>query len=133
MANTSGFDWRSALLGGSSITDIVTSLQLLVQAANAVTDALNGQIPHFTSGTMSASKVINIGVTRVTGYSITAETGASAGNLYDAVSIAAAGPSNLVDVMPGSVGYFPRQIFCQNGCVFIPGTGDVATVYFSKT
>ena len=69
---------------GSSFIDLVTSLQNMVQAANTVADALNSQIPHFTSGQLIANTLIVLPIPTA--------------NLIPAFSISVAGAANGISL-----------------------------------
>ena len=116
---------------GSSFIDLVTSLQNMVQAANTVADALNSQIPHFTTGQMSVDTLVVPGVVRVTGISVVA-TGAT-GGIYDATSIAGASATTQVGVVGATAGFQSVNMYLTNGLVYKPGAGQKAALFYART
>ena len=116
---------------GNSVTDIVTSFQNAVQAANTIADALNSQIPHFTSGQLAVDTLIVPGFVRVNGVSVV--TAGAAGGLYDASSIANAASTTQVFVVPATAGFQKTDMVFANGLVYKPGAGQVAAFFYART
>ncbi len=109
----------------------LTTSQNGVQALNTIADALNSQVPHFTSGQLSVNAVILPTFTRVTGISVV--TGGTAGGLYDAATVQGAASTTQVYVVPTTAGFTAVNMVFQNGLVYKPGSGQVAAFFYAKT
>ena len=117
--------------GGNSLNNLVTALQNAVQAANGIAQALKGVIPSTTTGQLSASTLVVPDFVRVTGISVVA-AGAT-GGLYDAANVMSATGSNEVAVVIPQVGYMPVNMVFANGLVYIPGAGQKAAFFYTRT
>jgi hypothetical protein len=118
--------------GTASLTDILTSLQDWVRAGNSIVDGLGALSPHFTSGQIVASKLVQTGFVRVTGISMVVPGGAM-GTLNDSATLAAANSTNAVYTLPTSVGFQPCSMVFANGLVCIPGSAQVVTLFYART
>lgn len=118
-------------LTSASLSDILTAIKNLVIATNANADALNSAVPHFTSGQLAASTLVQVGFVRVTGISVT--TAGAAGTLNDAATIAGAGAGNVISSVPATVGFFPVNMVFMNGLVYLVGAAQVVTLFYSRT
>lgn len=118
--------------GGASLSDILTSVQNLVVATNAIANAQNGEIPHFSTGRLAANTLVQSGFVRVTGISVVAA--GAVGALFDAATLAsAAAGTNDVYVVPAAVGYLPLNMVFANGLVYKPGAAQVAAIFYART
>lgn len=56
--------------------------------------------------------------------------GSTTGGIYDSATIGGAGASNLVAVIPNTVGNYTIDFPCKNGIVFQTGTGMVVSISY---
>lgn len=138
MSDTSGYGPRRGSagadqpVGGASLADILTSVQNLVVATNAVSTANNGLLPHFTTGRLAANALVQSGFVRVLGISVLAA--GAVGALFDAATLAAAAAgTNDIYVVPAAVGFISLNMVFANGLVYKPGAGQVATIFYART
>lgn len=118
--------------GGASLSDILTSIQNLVVATNAVANANNGLIPHLTSGRLAANTLVQTGFVRVLGISVV--VAGAVGALLDAATLASAavGTNDVYDV-PAATGFIPLNMVFANGLVYKPGAAQVAAIFYART
>jgi len=114
----------------ASLDDILTSLKNVVTAANGVAQGLQRQVPTTTSGQLSANTLVQTGFVRVTGIAVV--TAGAIGGLYDAATIAGAGSGQEVYAVAAAVGYTAVNMVFENGLVYKPGAGQVATIFYSR-
>jgi len=56
--------------------------------------------------------------------------GSTTGGIYDSATIGGASASNLVAVIPNTVGTYTIDFPCKNGIVYEVGTGQVVSISF---
>ena len=78
---------------------------------------------------ISASTVIKVGSGRLARVNVT--TAGAAGAVYDAGAIGSVGASNLIGVVPATVGIYFFDWPVINGIVYVPGAAQVASISFS--
>ena len=79
---------------------------------------------------LSASAVVSAQSGRV--YSINVTTaGATTGAIYDSSTVSGAGATNLIFVVPNTVGVTNLNFPFTNGLVYVPGTSQVASISYS--
>jgi len=100
-------------------------------AANNIVDALGALTPNFTSGQVIAARLVQTGFVRLTGYSVT--TAGAPGQLCDAATLPGALSSTVVGIVSASVGYFPVDMVFTNGLVYLPGSGQIAALFYART
>jgi len=115
---------------GNSVTDIVTSLQNAVQAANTIANALSAQVPSNPSGQLSVDTLIVPGFVRVTGVSVV--VAGATGGLYDASSIATASATAQVFPVPAVAGFQAVNMVFANGLVYKPGAAQKAAFFYAR-
>jgi hypothetical protein len=115
----------------SSLADILNTQKNAVIAMNNIVDALTALTPNFTSGQLIAAKLVQTGFVRLLGYSVT--TPGSISQLCDAATLPAAASSTVVGTTTASVGYFPVDMVFANGLVYLPVSGQVATLFYART
>ena len=74
---------------------------------------------------VSASTVIKAGPGRIGRVSVT--TAGAAGAIYDSLTVAGVGASNLIAVIPATVGIYTVDFPVTNGIVYVPGASQVAS------
>lgn len=112
----------------ASLTDILTTAQNLVQAINGLAQAyLNVQGQKRAAAITGSAVLLNTGFGRLASVSVT--TAGSAGAAYDA-NVAGA-TTNLLYVIPATVGVFVVNMPYTYGLVVAPGSSQVVTVSFS--
>lgn len=117
---------------GASLSDMLTAVQGLVVATNAEANALNGTIPHYTSGRLSGNTLIQSGFMRVLGVSVI--VAGAAGALFDVANLAGAAlGTNDIFVVPATVGYISTNMVFANGLVYKPGAAQVAAIFYART
>ena len=114
----------------SPLNDILTSLQSGVTAMNTVGQQLARQVPNMSSGTVTASKLIQVGPVRLHGVSII--VAGAAGLLHDAALASDAASGNAIYVTQATIGYYPLQLIFLNGLVYVPGASQEASFHFSR-
>lgn len=125
-----GADQQSA--GGASLSDILTSIQSLVVATNAVAQASNGLIPRLNSGRLAANTLVQTGFVRVTGISVI--VAGAVGALFDAATLAAAAAgTNDIYSVAAATGFTPLNMVFTNGLVYKPGAAQVAAIFYART
>lgn len=117
--------------GTSSLADILTTFKDAVVGFNNIVDSLGALTPNFTSGQLIASQLVQTGFVRLLGYSVT--TPGAISKLCDAATLPAALSSTVVGTTSASVGYFPVDMVFANGLVYIPVSGQVATLFYART
>ena len=115
-----------------SVSDILTALQDLVRATNAVVDGLAALAPHYTSGQVIASRLVQTGFVRVLGVSVIS-AGAGAGILYDTNTLAGAISATAIYPVAATTGYTALDMVFQNGLVYIPSSAQAATIFYART
>jgi len=79
----------------------------------------------------SASVVVKSSAGNLRGFSVLT-AGTTAGSLYDSATVGAISASVLLAVVPASVQYVDTNgITFKNGLVYVPGTSQVASLFFS--
>lgn len=119
--------------GTASLTDVITTLKDAVVAANNIVDGVGALSPHYTSGQIIAAKLVQTGFVRLLGYSVVAAGGMGA--LYDAATLAGAtaAATTQVGTVTAAIGYYPVNIVFQNGLVYVPGSAQVAALFYART
>jgi hypothetical protein len=79
---------------------------------------------------LSASTVVVVGPARAARVSVST-AGSTAGGIYDAASVAGAVAAALIGSVPAAVGVYLFDWPCLNGLVYVPGTGQIASVSFT--
>lgn len=115
----------------ASLADILTTAQNITNALNGFVTATNRLIPPYTSGQVSASALIQTGFVRVTGISVYA--GGAVGALHDAASLALAVSGTEIYQVPTTEGYIACDMVFKDGLVYIPGAGQIAAFFYSRT
>lgn len=72
----------------------------------------------------------SLGECRVLRVSVTT-AGTTAGSIYDASTAAGAVAANLIASIPAVVGVYLIDFPCINGILYVPGTGQVASISYS--
>ena len=62
--------------------------------------------------------------------SVNVTTAGAAGAIYDSATISGVGASNLIGVIPATVGIYTFNIPFKNGLVYNPGAAQVATIAY---
>lgn len=114
----------------ASASDVLSSLQNVVQAINAQTRVEGALTPTNTSGQLSANTLIQTGFVRVTGVSV--ETAGAAGTLNDAATIALAVSGTEIFTTPATAGFYPVNMVFLNGLVYKPGSGQKVAVFYTR-
>ena len=78
---------------------------------------------------LSASTLVKAGSGRLVRVSVT--TAGAAGAVYDSASLGGVGASNLIGVIPATVGIYFFDWPIINGIVYAPGAAQVASIAFS--
>lgn len=118
--------------GTASLTDILTALKDWVVAGNSIVDGINSLSPHFTSGQVIGAKLVQTGFVRLLGISVVSAA-TQRGLLLDAANLGAATASTIVGNVSAQLGFFPVNMVFQNGLVFIPGSAQVAALFYART
>ena len=74
---------------------------------------------------VSASTVIKAAPGRIARVSVT--TAGAAGAIYDSLTVAGVGASNLIATIPATVGVYAIDFSVTNGIVYVPGVSQVAS------
>ena len=77
---------------------------------------------------LSASTVVKASKGRVARISVT--TAGAAGAIYDSATVGGASASNLIAVVPATVGIYILDFPVQTGITYIPGASQVASISF---
>jgi hypothetical protein len=114
----------------ASIDDIFSTLKNIAVALNNANQYYKqGYSQNATNG-LSTSTVVKAVAGRL--YSVNVTTaGSSTGAIYDSSTVAGAGTSNFIAVIPNSVGSISFNWPVANGIVFVPGSGQVASISYS--
>jgi hypothetical protein len=118
--------------GTASLTDILTTLKDWVVAANGIVDGVQSLSPHSTSGQVIGAKLVQTGFVRLLGISVVSAS-TQRGLLLDAATLAAATSATMVGNVSAALGYFPVNMIFQNGLVYIPGSAQVAALFYART
>jgi hypothetical protein len=82
-----------------------------------------------SSNGVSADTVIKKGVGRLVRVSVT--TAGAAGAVYDSATVAGAGASNLIAVVPATVGVYFLDWPVLNGITYVPGSAQVVSISYT--
>jgi hypothetical protein len=118
--------------GSASLTDILTSIKDLVIATNNIVDGVGSLSPHSTSGQVIGAKLVQTGFVRLLGISVVSAATLN-GLLCDAATLATATSATVVGNVSAAIGYYPVNMIFQNGLVYIPGSAQVAALFFART
>jgi hypothetical protein len=109
----------------ANLSDFLTTMQNVVKAFNSFSQSNIELTGNKNTLNLSTTVQIKTGSGRVMAASITTG-GTTVGGLYDAASIGAIGPTNLIIVVPTDVGFFNLNMTFQYGLVYVPGAGQHA-------
>jgi hypothetical protein len=114
----------------ASLDDLLTASKNIVVALNN-----NAQTNLTIQGTksavsLSANTAVSSGAGRLVNVIVTV-AGTGAGSIFDAASIALAGTTNKIYVIPNTIGVYTVNIPIFNGIIVEPGTGQTVTVTYS--
>jgi hypothetical protein len=114
----------------ASTDDLLSALKNVVIALNSANQYYKQGYAQSRSLGLSASSVVSAQSGRV--YSINVTTaGSTTGAIYDSSTVAGAGSTNLIFVIPNSVGVVNLNFPFTNGLVYVPGSGQVASISYS--
>jgi len=114
----------------ASTDDLLTALKNVVIALNNANQFYKQGYSQKSFLGMSASTVISTAGGRV--YSINVTTaGTTSGAIYDNNTTTGIGASNLIAVIPNSVGEININWPFFNGLVYVPGSGQVASISYT--
>lgn len=116
------------IVGGASISDILTTLKNLVVAVNNLTQtylAINGQL--VVTGTAAAA-LLKSSAGRVATVSVTT-AGSAVGHVYDSNQLGAS--ARTLYIIPNTVGVYVVNLPTSFGILVVPGTGQVVAVSYS--
>ncbi len=118
---------------GPNLTDVLTTLQNLVQATSTIGNELIKINATQTTGQISANTLVQSGLVRILGLSVS--TAGAAGTFHDAATIAAADSTNVIYTVAATAGYFPffPAMLTMNGLVYKPGAGQKVTIYYTRS
>jgi hypothetical protein len=114
----------------ATLADVLSALQNAVTAVNSVAQAVNRQVPSYTSGLLTATALVQSGFVRVTGVSVV--VAGVAGTLNDASNMATATAANAIFTVPAVAAFYPLNMVCMNGLVYTLGTGQKVVVYYTR-
>jgi len=78
---------------------------------------------------LSASTLIKAGSGRLSRINVT--TAGAAGAVYDSATVGGVSASNLIAVIPATVGQYQFDWPVANGLVYVPGSAQVASISWS--
>jgi hypothetical protein len=114
----------------ASLDDVVTTSKNIVIALNN-----NAQTNLSIQGTKTAVSLTSTkSVSNTSGRLVNVVVlvaGSTAGGIYDASSVAAAGTTNKIYVIPNTVGLYVVNLPIVNGIVVEPGSGQTVTISYS--
>lgn len=114
----------------ASTDDLLSSLKNVVIALNGANQFYKQGFAQSTSLGLSASTVVSSQSGRV--YSINVTTaGSTTGAIYDSSTVSGVGATNLIFVIPTTVGVTNLNFPFTNGLVYVPGTSQVASISYS--
>lgn len=114
----------------ASLDDIQTTIQSINGTLNSQVDAYLKLVPSLTSGTVNASRIIQVGFVRVTGVSVV--VGGAAGALHDVSALGDIAAGNLQYVVGTTLGYYPMNIVFPKGLAYAPGAGQSAVILYTR-
>ena len=109
----------------ANLSDFLTTMQNVVKAFNSFAQSNIELAGNKNTLNLSASTQVKTGAGRILAVSITT-AGTTVGGLYDAATIGAIGPTNLLIVVPTTVGVSSYNLTFQYGLVYVPGAGQHA-------
>lgn len=118
--------------GTASLTDILTTIQDLVRATNNIVDGVESLSPHSSSGQLIGASLVQTGFVRLLGISVVSAS-TQRGLLLDASNLSVATSATVVGTVSAQLGYFPVNMIFENGMVFIPGSAQVAALFYART
>lgn len=114
----------------ASLDDIQTSIQAAVQQLSDLTNAELKQTPAISSGTLTATKVIQTGFVRVLGVSVI--VAGAAGALHDIAAVAGIAAGNKIYVVGATIGFFPVNLVFTTGLTYAVGAGQTVAIMYSR-
>jgi Mg2+/citrate symporter len=79
---------------------------------------------------VSANTLVKATAGRVAKINVVVAGGTNTGGVYDSASIAGAGATNLVAIIPDTVGSYLIDFPCANGIVVEPGSGNTVAISY---
>ena len=116
------------LPAGASVSDVLTTLQNLVTALNAASQAYVNVNGALNAAGITAPKIIKSSAGRIAVVSVLV-AGSSVGVIYDATSLT--DTTKPLGVIPNTVGTYAVNMPASFGIVCVPGTGQQITVSYS--
>ena len=114
----------------ASTDDLLSALKNVVVALNNANQFYKQGYAQSNTLGVSVSSVISSKSGRV--YSINVTTaGSTTGAIYDSSTVAGASSSNLIFVVPTTVGQINLNFPFNNGLVYVPGSGQVASISYT--
>ena len=114
--------------GGASISDILTTLQHLVQATNNYTQQYLNVNGVSTKEAITAATVVKASPGRIAVVSVIV-AGSAPGNVYDSAKLGIT--TAPMYVIPNTVGVYVVNLPTDTGLLVVPGTGQTVTVSWS--
>lgn len=116
------------MAGASSLTDVLTSIQNLVQAVNGASSVYAAVQGKQTASAISAATLVKPNAGRVAMVSITT-AGSAPGTIYDTNT--AASTARPIFAIPNTLGVIFVNLPTSYGIVVAPGTSQVVSVSWS--
>jgi hypothetical protein len=120
---------QGALPSNVAKTPSGVNAPLQLDATGALKVALPETTPVSSKLNLSASTVVKAGPGVLAKVSVTV-AGSAAGSVNDCLTTGAAAASNEVGVVPNTVGVYVYDWPCLVGIVYVPGTGQSASVSY---
>ncbi len=114
----------------ATLDDIQSTFLTAVGVLSDLVNATLKQVPSDSSGHLDDDKVVQTGFVRVT--SVDVVVAGAAGGLYDAALIADAGSSNLIHVVPATLGSYPVNLVFTKGLVYLPGAAQEVAIMYTR-
>jgi hypothetical protein len=110
----------------ASMGDIAGIQQTATAILSAMQETLAKTVPTNSTGYLDANTLLQSGFTRVLGISVM--TGGTA-YLHDCATLADAGPSNQIYLLPATAGFYATNMVFHKGLVLVAGATKCAIFY----
>jgi hypothetical protein len=114
----------------ASLDDIQTTFQSAVATLADLVNATNRDMPVLSSGTISTTKIVQVGFVRVTGVSVV--VGGAAGGLYDVRAVADIAATNKIYVVGTTPGFYPMNLVFPTGLAYTPGAAQEIAIMYTR-